>query len=45
VTRAKAALMRRYSLDEETAYAMLRRIAMDTRMRIAEVARRIADSA
>lgn len=45
LARAKAILMQRYSLDEQTAYAMLRRIAMDRRMRMVEVARRIVDGA
>jgi response regulator NasT len=45
VERAKGLLMKSRSLDEETAYAMLRRIAMDRKLKLADVAQRIIDAA
>ena len=45
VDRAKAILMKNYRLDEEAAYAMLRRIAMERNQRIGEVAQRVIDGA
>lgn len=45
VDRAKALLMKNYRLDEEAAYAMLRRIAMERNQRIGEVAQRVIDGA
>jgi hypothetical protein len=35
--------MQRYGLDEQTAYALLRRIAMNRRLTIGEVARRLVE--
>ena len=35
--------MKRYGLDEQTAYAFLRRTAMNQRLTIAEVARRLVE--
>jgi hypothetical protein len=40
---AKLVLMERYGLDEPAAHALLRRIAMNERLTIAEVARRLID--
>lgn len=45
VDRAKAMLMKTHRLDEEAAYAMLRRIAMERNLRIGEVAQRVIDGA
>lgn len=45
VERAKGVLMKRQDLDEEAAYTALRRMAMDRKLRIAEVAQRILDAA
>jgi two-component system, response regulator / RNA-binding antiterminator len=45
VERAKAILMKKHRLDEEAAYSMLRRIAMDRNLRIGEVAQRVIDGA
>jgi two-component system, response regulator / RNA-binding antiterminator len=45
VERAKALLMKRHRLDEEAAYSMLRKIAMDRNLRIGEVAQRVIDGA
>ena len=45
VDRAKALLMQRQSLDEATAYARLRKAAMDKNLRLAEVAQRMLDAA
>jgi response regulator NasT len=45
VDRAKAILMKKHGFDEETAYAMLRKRAMERNLRIGEVAQRIIDGA
>lgn len=45
VDRAKAILMKSCRLDEEAAYAMLRRIAMERNLRIGEAAQRVIDGA
>jgi response regulator NasT len=42
--RAKGLLMKNRGLDEEEAYALLRRMAMDRNLRMAEVAQRIVDA-
>ncbi|MGQ0711496.1 MAG: ANTAR domain-containing response regulator [Rhodoferax sp.] len=45
VERAKHLLMQRQQLDEATAYARLRKAAMDKNLRLAEVAQRMLDAA
>jgi response regulator NasT len=45
IDRAKALLMQRQSLSEETAYAKLRKTAMDKNLKIVEVAQRMLDVA
>ena len=45
IDRAKAILMKQHRLDEQAAYSMLRRIAMDRNLRIGEVAQRVIDGA
>jgi response regulator NasT len=45
VERAKGLLMKRRSLDEEAAYAALRKMAMDRKLKLGEVAQRIIDAA
>jgi response regulator NasT len=45
IDRAKALLMQRQALDEATAYARLRKAAMDKNLRLAEVAQRMLDAA
>ena len=45
VDRAKGLLMKGRSLDEETAYSMLRKMAMDRKLKLAEVAQRVIDAA
>jgi two-component system, response regulator / RNA-binding antiterminator len=45
IDKAKGILMTRHSLSEETAYARLRKTAMDRGMKLAEVAQRIVDVA
>ncbi len=45
VERAKGLLMKSRNLDEDAAYAMLRRTAMDRKLKLAEVAQRIIDAA
>lgn len=45
IDRAKALLMQRQSMDEATAYARLRKAAMDKNLRLAEVAQRMLDAA
>ena len=45
VERAKGLLMKSRSLDEEAAYAALRKMAMDRKLKLAEVAQRIIDAA
>ncbi|MEW6776409.1 MAG: ANTAR domain-containing protein [Bdellovibrionota bacterium] len=43
IERAKGVLMKRRQMDEEAAYALLRRMAMDRNQRLADVARGIID--
>jgi len=45
VERAKGILMKTRGLGEESAYALLRKSAMDRKLRIAEVARQLVDAA
>jgi response regulator NasT len=45
VERAKGLLMKNRSLDEDAAYAFLRKTAMDRKLKLAEVAQRIIDAA
>ena len=45
IDRAKALLMQRQSLDEASAYARLRKAAMDKNLRLVEVAQRMLDAA
>ena len=45
VERAKGLLMKSRGLDEEAAYAALRKMAMDRKLRLAEVAQRVVDAA
>ena len=45
VDRAKGLLMKGRSLDEQTAYEMLRKMAMDRKLKLAEVAQRVIDAA
>ncbi len=45
VERAKGILMRTRGLDEESAYSMLRKAAMDRKLRLGEVAQRLIDAA
>jgi response regulator NasT len=45
IDRAKALLMQRQSFSEETAYAKLRKTAMDKNLKIVEVAQRMLDVA
>jgi len=45
IDRAKGILMKRQSLNEEEAYARLRKTAMDKSMKLADVAQRIIDVA
>ena len=45
VERAKGLLMKSRSLDEETAYALLRKVAMDRKLRLGEVAQQLIDAA
>ena len=45
VERAKGLLMKSRSLDEDTAYAALRKMAMDRKLKLGEVAQRIIDAA
>ena len=44
VERAKGLLMKSRNLDEEAAYAMLRKMAMDRNLKLSEVAQRIIDA-
>ncbi|WMS43487.1 ANTAR domain-containing protein [Acuticoccus sp. MNP-M23] len=44
IDRAKAILMRRHTIDEPAAYAMLRRAAMDQHQTIADVARALVSA-
>lgn len=45
IDRAKTLLMQRQALDEATAYARLRKAAMDKNLRLVEVAQRMLDAA
>ena len=45
IERAKGMLMKRRNLDEEAAYAALRKAAMDRNVKLAEIAQRIVDAA
>src|SRR5262245_18910320 len=45
VERAKGLLMKSRSLDEEAAYAMLRKMAMDRKLKLGDVAQRVIDAA
>ncbi len=45
VERAKGILMRTRGLDEASAYSMLRKAAMDRKLRLGEVAQRLIDAA
>jgi two-component system, response regulator / RNA-binding antiterminator len=45
IERAKGLLMKSRSLDEEAAYAALRKAAMDRKLKLSEVAQRIVDAA
>lgn len=44
VERAKGILMRSRGLDEETAYTMLRKLAMDRSLKLAEVAQSVLNA-
>jgi len=45
IERAKGLLMKTRGLDEDAAYSLLRKFAMDRKLKIAEVARQLVDSA
>ena len=45
IERAKGLLMKSRSLDEEAAYAALRKAAMDRNLKLSEIAQRIVDAA
>ena len=45
VERAKGLLMKSRNLDEEAAYSTLRKMAMDRKLKLSEVAQRIIDAA
>jgi response regulator NasT len=45
VERAKGILMKSRSLDEEAAYGLLRKFAMDRKLRMSEVAQQLIDAA
>jgi two-component system, response regulator / RNA-binding antiterminator len=45
VEKAKGLLMKRRSLDEQAAYALLRKFAMDRKLRLGEVAQQLIDAA
>ncbi len=45
VERAKGLLMKSRGLDEEAAYGLLRRFAMDRKLKLAEVAQQLIDAA
>jgi response regulator NasT len=45
VERAKGLLMKSRGLDEETAYALLRKMAMDRSLKLSELAQRLVDAA
>lgn len=44
VERAKGILMRAHGLDEQTAYTMLRKLAMDRSLKLADVAQSLLDA-
>jgi response regulator NasT len=44
IERAKGLLMKSRSLDEEAAYAALRKAAMDRSLKVAEIAQRVVDA-
>lgn len=44
IERAKGMLMKARGLDEEAAYALLRKVAMDRKLKIAEVAQQLVDA-
>lgn len=44
VEKAKGLLMKRRGMDEDTAYAALRKMAMDRSLKLAEVAQRVIDA-
>jgi response regulator NasT len=45
VEKAKGLLMKRRGLDEDAAHAMLRKMAMDRKLKLVEVAQRVVDAA
>jgi len=45
VERAKGVLMKTRGLDEEAAYSLLRKFAMDRKLKLSEVARQLIDAA
>jgi len=45
VERAKGMLMKSRGLDEDAAYSLLRRMAMDRKMKLAELAQKFIDAA
>jgi AmiR/NasT family two-component response regulator len=45
VERAKGMLMKTRGMDEEAAYRLLRKFAMDRKLKLAEVARQLVDAA
>ena len=45
VEKAKGLLMKSRGLDEDTAYAALRKMAMDRKLKLVEVAQRVIDAA
>jgi response regulator NasT len=45
VERAKGVLMKTRQLDEESAYALLRKMAMDRKLKLADVAQKLVDAA
>ena len=45
IERAKGILMKRRDCDEDTAYGLMRKMAMDQKIRLADVASRIIDAA
>ena len=45
VERAKGLLIKRRNLDEQAAYALLRKFAMDRKLRLGEVAQQLIDAA
>jgi response regulator NasT len=45
IEKAKGILMKRRQIDEETAYGLLRRMAMDQKLRLIDVANKVIDAA